>query len=168
MELIRPNEKYLDQYGEAIDENRKHRPDGQQMFSNPETIVKSSFEMENGINLEPGYVKSTTFWLIDEDKFIGEIGIRHELNSNLLKFGGNIGYEIRWSECRKGYGTKMLSMALEFCKSELNLNSVLITCNKNNIASIKVIEKNGGVLDDEIVNIFEGSMVVTRRYWIEL
>lgn len=168
MELIHPSEKYLDQYKEAIKENYQHRPNSQQMFSDPERIINSSFEMENGINLKPGYVKSTTLWLIDEDKFIGEIGIRHKLTPALLKFGGNIGYEIRWSECRKGYGTKMLNMALDFCKYELKLNHICITCDQNNIASRKVIENNGGIFDREIINILDRGIVKTRRYWIEL
>lgn len=168
MKLIRPNEKYLDQYRNAIEENFKYRPNAPKMFSNPDLIINSSFEMENGINLKPGYVKATHLWLIDGDKFIGEIGIRHELTPDLLKYGGNIGYEIRWSECGKGYGTKILNMALEFCKSELKLNNVLITCDKNNIASRKVIENNGGVFQDEIINVLDRGKVETRRYWIKL
>ena len=168
MELIRPNEKYINQYREAIEENNKYRKYSEHIFSNPDSIVESAFNMERGINLKPGHVRATTLWLIDGDKFIGQVGIRHELMPALLKYGGNIGYEIRWSECRKGYGTKMLGMALEFCRAELKLRRVLLTCDRDNIASRKIIENNGGVFENELTNVLDRGTVVTRRYWIEL
>jgi predicted acetyltransferase len=45
---------------------------------------------------------------------------------------------------------------------------VLITCDDDNIASIKVIEHNGGVLEDRVTNRLERGIVTTRRYWIEI
>lgn len=106
--------------------------------------------------------------MINNEKFIGEINIRHELNSFLINYGGHIGYEVRQSECMKGYGTKMLSMALKYCKEALNLNKVLITCDDDNIGSIKVIENNGGILENKVKNILPRGNVTTRRYWINI
>ena len=57
-----------------------------------QTIIESSYNVEHGINLPANYVRATTFWLIDNEKFIGEINIRHELNSFLINYGGHIGY----------------------------------------------------------------------------
>ena len=68
----------------------------------------------------------------------------------------------------KGYGTKMLSMALAYCKETLNLNKVLITCDDDNIGSIKVIENNGGILENKVKNSLSRGNVITRRYWINL
>lgn len=62
----------------------------------------------------------------------------------------------------------MLSLALEYARENLSLEKVLITCNDNNASSVKVIEKNGGVLEDKIVNVIEGQRRITRRYWIQL
>ena len=101
-------------------------------------------------------------------RFLGEIAIRHTLTDALLRFGGNIGYGVKYSAWNKGVGTKMLSLALEYARENLSLEKVLITCNDNNASSVKVIEKNGGVLEDKIVNVIEGQRRITRRYWIQL
>ena len=138
------------------------------IFGNPDDILEKSYNYENGINLKPGYVKATTFWLVDEHHFIGEIGIRHELTPLLFQYGGNIGYEIRFSECHKGFGSKMLSMVLPYCKNTLNLKRVLITCDDDNIGSQKVIENNGGKLENKVINTIDRGTVLTTRYWIAL
>ena len=168
MELVKPDEKYLSSYAEAVEEDLIHKSDAVRAFGDPDTIIEKSYRYEHGIDLKPGYVKATTLWLIDQGKFIGEIGIRHELTPALLRFGGNIGYKVRWSERGKGYGAKMLRMALQYCKSALGLRRVLITCDDDNIASIKVIERNGGMLEDRVTNRLERGIVTTRRYWIEI
>ena len=168
MKLIRPHKEFIQSYAEAIEEDKIVRPDGEIHFSEPETIIERSYKLEHGINLPINYVRATTFWLIDKEKFIGEISIRHELNSSLMNYGGNIGYEIRQSESCKGYGTKMLSMALIYCKEKLNLNRVLITCDDDNMGSIKVIENNGGVLENKVKNSLSRGNVITRRYWIHI
>jgi predicted acetyltransferase len=70
---------------------------------------------------------------------------------------------VRKSERRKGYAKVMLSLALEKCK-QLNLEKILITCDKNNIGSAKTILSNGGVLENEI----REANRITQRYWIFL
>ena len=166
MILIRPKEKYLSSYAEAVEEDAVCRPDAEQIFGNPATIIETAANYEHGIDLKPGYVRETKLWLIDNEKFIGEVGIRHELTPALFQYGGHIGYEIRWSESQKGYGTIMLAMALQFCKEEMGLDKVLITCDDDNIGSIKVIENNGGILENKVINPLDRGVVTTRRYWI--
>ncbi|MDO5037335.1 MAG: GNAT family N-acetyltransferase [Tissierellia bacterium] len=168
MKLIRPKEEYLPQYREAVHEDIKYRPHVAGIFSDPNKVIAYASNLEKGIDLPPGYVKATTFWLIDGEKFIGQIGIRHQLTPALLQFGGHIGYEVRWSESGKGYGTKMLQMALPFCRSDLGLDRVLITCDEDNLASRRVIEKNGGIFENQVINHLARGRVKTRRYWISL
>lgn len=50
--------------------------------------------------------------------------------------------------------------------AELNLQKVLITCDKDNIGSAKTIQNNYGVLENEIQtsNIAE----TLQRYWIHV
>jgi len=168
MKLIRPADEYTASYAEAIREDELYRQGRELRFRDAETAVTRAYNSERGIGLPEGYVSDTTFWLVDNDRFIGEIGIRHELTPALEKYGGNIGYEVRCSETRKGYGTLMLAMALPYCRDELGMDKVLITCDDDNIGSITVIEKNGGVLQDRILNHLDRGTVLTRRYWIDL
>lgn len=113
-----------------------------------------------------GRVPDTTLFCLDLDRdiFVGAVNIRHYLNEGLLYDGGHIGDGIRPSERRKGYATAMLALALEECK-KLGMNRVLICCDKDNIGSTKSIIRNGGILENEVVDE-KGS--ITQRYWIEL
>ena len=110
------------------------------------------------------WVTGSVYFAIENDKIIGTIAIRNYLNESLLKSGGHIGYGIRPSKRRKGYGTNMLALALKKCR-ESGLEKALITCDKVNVASAKTAIKNGGVLENEIV---EESGNVVQRYWITL
>lgn len=77
---------------------------------------------------------------------LGELGIRTTLNEKWLNKGSQIFYKIRLSKRNQGYGTKMLELALEECK-KLGMKKVRINCDDSNIASKRVIEKNGGKID---------------------
>ncbi|MBG9980360.1 GNAT family N-acetyltransferase [Facklamia lactis] len=168
MELIRPNEKYLFSYAEALAEDLTHRLNENTMFDDPESVIERVKFFETSQNLPAGYVNQTTFWLVSDSLFIGHIKIRHRLISALLKYGGHVGYQIRYSEWGKGYGTRMLSLALDYCRAVLHLKSVLITCDDDNLASAHVIENNGGILQDKLMNEEQGKNVLIRRYWIDL
>jgi len=108
-----------------------------------------------------GFVKASLYFLMDGERILGAIDIRHSLNEYLLGVGGHIGYGVRPSERRKGYATLMLSLALPLAK-ELGLKKILITCNKGNRASEKTIRNNGGILENEI----EDGDEIVLRYWI--
>lgn len=58
----------------------------------------------------------------------------------------------------------MIRLALIECK-KLGIDKVLMTCDKENIASAKSIIKNGGILENEFVNS-DGK--VEQRYWISI
>jgi predicted acetyltransferase len=128
--------------------------------------VKGRLDWKKGKNLPEGWIPSTTFWLVrDNDVILGTSRLRHKLTEHLRNIGGHIGYNIRPSQRRKGYGTLILELTLQKAR-ELGLKRVLITCDDDNIASIKIIERNGGVLEDKITN--EERNVPKRRYWIGL
>lgn len=112
-----------------------------------------------------GFVPASTFLAvsIDDHTLVGLIDIRHRLNEYLLHCGGHIGYSIRKTKRRKGYATEMLKLALEECK-KLKLQKVLVTCDKDNIASQKTILSCNGILENEVVD--DGK--VFKRYWIHL
>ena len=112
-----------------------------------------------------GLVPDSTFFCLDEERnlIVGAVNIRHYLNESLLLNGGHIGDGIRPSERRKGIATKMIALALDECR-KLGLEKVLMVCDKENVGSAKSIQKNGGILENEV----EVDGVVEQRYWIEL
>ncbi|MCL2415291.1 MAG: GNAT family N-acetyltransferase [Defluviitaleaceae bacterium] len=110
-------------------------------------------------------VPATTYFGMHNGEIIGTIQIRHKLNEHLMQSGGHIGYGIRPSERRKGYATQMLKLALDRCR-EMGIGAVLITCDKQNTASAKTIIKNGGIFEDEFVDIHDGNTM--QRYWVNL
>ena len=77
---------------------------------------------------------------------VGEIEIRTTLNDFWMNNGSQVFYKVKVSERSKGYGTKMLYLALDECR-KLGMRQVRINCDDNNIASKCVIEKNDGRLD---------------------
>jgi predicted acetyltransferase len=116
--------------------------------------------------LRRGRVRQTHFWLVrDGDFFLGGSRLRHSLNKALEQEGGHIGYDIRPSERGKGYGTELLRLTLERARA-LSLSRVLVTCDEDNRASARIIEKNGGILEDKRPSPYTGKMV--SRYWIAL
>lgn len=121
--------------------------------------------------VEAGFVPATAYLAVSkaDDRLIGMIHIRHRLNAFLEQFGGHIGYSITPGERQKGYATEMLGLALKKCR-QLELNRVLITCNKSNPASAKTIINNGGRLENEILeeNQPPEENEIIQRYWIEL
>ena len=95
-----------------------------------------------------GFVLATTLWWTDGRDFLGRLSIRHRLTEHLVERGGHIGYDIRPSARRRGHATAMLRAALPAAR-ELGIESALITCDFDNIASKRVIENNGGVFEDQ-------------------
>ena len=103
------------------------------------------------------FVPCTTLWWIDGDDYLGRLAIRHRLNEFLLDVGGHIGYDVRPSARRQGHATAMLLAALPWAR-DLGIERALVTCDDDNVASIRVIEAAGGELED-----VRG---VKRRYWV--
>lgn len=118
-----------------------------------------------GVALPGGWVPASRYWfLADKNRILGEVDIRLRLTPELEDYGGHIGYWIRPSERGKGHGTRMLAQALNKARA-LGLSRVLITCDPRNLASVRIIEHNGGVLASQSVAHIGR---LTSRYWIEL
>ncbi len=121
-------------------------------------------ERERGENLPANQVPSTFLFAFAGTRIVGRVSIRHALNPYLERFGGHIGYVVVPEYRRQGYATAILRQALQIARQKLGLTRVLVTCDDDNVGSIRTIEKNGGVLE----NIVAGPEGATpkRRYWI--
>ena len=117
-----------------------------------------------GKELPHGFSAYKTYWLVRNKKnIIGNVRLRLELTPFLKEQGGHIGFDIRPSERKKGYGTHILALALEKTR-ELGMSRILVTAASDNSASRKIIVSNGGQLENEIFSNFIGKPV--SRYWI--
>ncbi len=114
---------------------------------------------------QDGLVPDSTFFCLDEDRdiFVGAVNIRHYLNESLLLNGGHIGDGVCPAYRRQGIATRMIGLALEECR-KLGISRVLMVCDRENTASAKSIQRNGGILENEV----EVGDVTEQRYWIEL
>jgi predicted acetyltransferase len=103
------------------------------------------------------HVPCTTLWWVEGDDYLGRLAIRHRLNDFLLDVGGHIGYDVRPTRRREGHATGMLRQALPWART-LGIDPALVTCDDDNVGSIRVIEAAGGTLEDVRRD--------KRRYWV--
>ena len=94
-----------------------------------------------------GLVDEAVFLAFDSvGNLVGISDIRLGTNDFIQTFAGQIGYSVRPSQRRMGYASEILKLTL-IEAARCGLSKILITCNEPNIASAKVIEKNGGTLE---------------------
>ena len=133
---------------------------------NPQAALVRECDEAQGRNLPEGYVPTSTYWLVRNGRdVVARSTLRHRLNAHLEHEGGHIGYSVRPSDRRRGYGTAVCRLTLAKARA-LGLARVLITCDDDNIASARVIEKNGGRFENAVRARATGKM--KRRYWIAL
>ena len=165
--LVKPAIEYKESFIEALKESHAEGRSSSLIISELEKdfskLVHKYQDREKGIGLKEGYVPDTRLWLVEGSEYIGWVAIRHSLSESLMKEGGHIGYEIRPTKRKMGYGSKILELALPVALN-LGIKEALITCNDDNIASAKIIEKNGGILENKV----ELGDKLVRRYWIKI
>jgi predicted acetyltransferase len=166
-ELIRPSKRFESSYAEAVTEvfeaSWGRQPSPSELAT--QVAVTRAFD-DNFAGLKlPDQVPGSTFWLVEDDTYLGRVDIRHRLNDELRRRGGHIGFEIRPSVRRQGYGRLALHLGLVECR-RLDIDRVLVTCNVTNIASRRIIEVNGGVLEDVVSLGSDG--LEEMRYWIDV
>jgi predicted acetyltransferase len=119
-----------------------------------------------GIGLPPGIVPQTTYVLLDgEGRALGEIRFRPRLTPPFEQHNGHIGYNVRPHQRGRGYATRMLALVLDKARG-LRLERVMLPAEGENRASVRVIVKNGGVLEHSGVE--QGSGETVSIYWIVL
>jgi predicted acetyltransferase len=121
-------------------------------------VARLAEESDPAKPLGAGRVHCTYRWIVEGDRVLGAIALRHELSDF-----GHIGYGIRPSARRRGLATWALGRMLGEARL-LGLDQVLIICEAGNIASAKTIEHHGGILED----IRDTELSAVRLYWIKI
>lgn len=121
------DEHYINKYKKALE--------------NFDEYLNDLYNYSKGIGLHQGEVITSTFWLIDNEDVIGVVRVRHQE----AKYAGHIGYDISPNYRNKGYGAKILKLALDKALM-IGIKKAIVNCRLDNIASKKIIEKNNGEL----------------------
>lgn len=144
---------YYDMYKEALEDFDKY-------------VLKLQNNAK-GIDIPENWVTTHTFWLTNAQGLVlGITRIRTCSDNEFVRnYAGNIGYDISPLHRKQGFGKTILKLGLEKARA-LGLDKVLITCNYDNVGSMKIIESNGGIFESEV--FCESKNVLLRRYWIKL
>lgn len=155
--------KMADDYQSSDPETGSDYIDATHHFSD---YIQSKEKEISGQDLRPGYVPQSTFWLVTPGRdIVGISRLRHYLNPKLEIVGGHIGYDIPPSKQGQGYATILLEQTLKKA-FDMGIRRVLLTVDQINTASIRVIEKNNGVLSG--TNIDPDTNNLQNLYWISL
>ena len=169
MKLISPDTNYKESYQNLILDFKK---EGDPLtpftlkedYTDFDSLVERLKGYSKGIGISSTFVKHESFWLVDsQQQIVGTSNLRLKLTDSLKRIGGHIGYGVKPSKRRKGYATKILEKTLEVAKS-YGIMEVLLTCDHNNIGSIKTIINNGGKLESQ--EFLEDKNITINRYWI--
>lgn len=170
--LVKPDlmyyEKYNDMMKEWVESNTQIAP---WFLDTPfktieefAKLVQKLDEYENA-NQDKEFCSTTSYFVVDEnDKLIGAASLRHYLTIKGLNSWGHIGYGVRPTERKKGYGTEILRLVLKEAKNK-KIYSVLIGAHKSNVGSCKVIENCNGILENTITDPDDSNEQI-NRYWI--
>ena len=145
LKLIEPNIKYKKSYLEALQEYKlidNSKINIEEIENDFDAFLETFEKSKKG--LIPFKVPGIKYWLVEGDKYIGNISYRPVLNEQLKFKGGNIGYSVRPSERGKGYASFMLKEVLDKARNE-GVSSVMLSCDDDNLPSKRVIEKAGGI-----------------------
>ena len=114
-----------------------------------------------------GRCPGNTFLLIREsdNRIVGTLNLRWNLNEEMLRFGGHIGYGIRPTERRKGYNKINLYLGIVEAK-KVGLEKVMLDCDVNNIGSDRTLKALGGVLERTEIDPSDG--ILTNVYWFNV
>lgn len=156
MKLVLPSYKYKMFYERGVNDAIKYG-DVEKMeyaYQEGETFSHMLVRLDN--RRQQKNAPSSIYWILNDNKIlVGTIDLRHNYKDTL----GNISYYIFPKYRNRGYASEALKLALDKYKKN-NINKVMVSCLSDNLYSQKIIEKNGGILQEEKNNI--------RKYWIDI
>ncbi|AXT84576.1 GNAT family N-acetyltransferase [Aeromicrobium sp. A1-2] len=117
---------------------------------------------EDGLGLPADFVANADLVADVDGVVVGRCSIRYELNDFLSTLGGHVGYAVRPQFRGRGYATEILRQAVLILRDR-GVEHILVTCDDDNVASAKVIQANGGVLESVVPGLAD---IPKRRYWV--
>lgn len=160
-------EQYLAMLAESIATDGDYRfnnvPLAQSDFA---AFVQELDEEAKGLNLPPDIPPQQTYFLVkDHTTVIGEVRFRPHVKPPYEDRNGHIGYNLRPRYRGQGFGTRALALVLEEAR-RCGLPGVQIPIEGDNPASVRIVEKNGGVLYRQVTNTRTGETIAC--YWVDL
>lgn len=127
--------------------------------------VQRLHDLAAGKDLKDGHMPSKEFWIVDAEGYAGRIILGLAFTPGPDRVGNHVGYAVRPSKRRRGYATEALRCLLYEAR-RLKVYKLMPVCDEDNVASRKVIEKNGGVLLGRLPNdeVHHGAL----RFMIDL
>jgi predicted acetyltransferase len=125
-------------------------------------VARLADESDPAKPVAAGQVRCTYRWIIEGDRVLGGIALRHGFD-DFVRWAGHVGYGIRPSARRRGLATWALGRMLDQARV-LGMDQVLVVCEADNVASAKTIERQGGILED----VRDTEHGPARHYWIKI
>ena len=114
--------------------------------------LKEMLDFQKGENLPEGYVPETFLYLWRGKEIVGQFRIRHHLTDALRMGAGHVGYYIHPEYRGMGYATHGLRMVLDWCRDVVPEEEIYLRVDKDNPASLRVMQKCGGHIHAEDEN----------------
>ena len=127
------------------------------------TWLENTIRLNIGSPLNDGEIPTSSFFVYDGPRLIGYLTIKRK-NLNLDKVG-QVYLNVRPNDRKKGYGDYILKAAIRKCK-EIGIIKIIVSCPQESIGGIKLIENNGGVLQEE--KELNGSGIIMKIYSIDI
>lgn len=151
IKLIKPSTMFKNEIIEYINKNLDYNVDKKDDF---DTLFLNRLKEKYKDN----YIYTITYLIIrkSDNKLLGIIEFRPDLNDFFLKNGGNVSYSIAYNNYEDEIIKLIILMGQKYRK-----NKILITCDKNDILFEKAIINNNGYLESSLSNN-------TKRYLINV
>ena len=109
-----------------------------------ESFKQARIKMANGIDLRPGVIQTSTYWVMDDVSPIGYATLKHKVD--LSKPGGHFGCCLKKEYQNKGIGTIVANELSKIAYNDLGIEEVIFTSKNENEQSKRSVSNIGGTL----------------------